>query len=78
MVKELQTAAPSSKPLHFKNHFSIGLFGQVRAPRWLPALCFHCNGGDQCLYIRDATTLADLGVCQPTLQAIWTLYSPCL
>ncbi|CAK0784035.1 hypothetical protein CVIRNUC_007238 [Coccomyxa viridis] len=43
MVQELQTAAPSSKPLHFKNHFSIGLFGQASIPRWLPALCLHCE-----------------------------------
>ena len=42
MVKELQTAAPSSKPLHFKNHFSIGLFGQASAPLFLPVLCPDC------------------------------------
>lgn len=70
MVQELQTAAPSSKPLHFKNHFSIGLFGQASIPRWLPAPCLHCDGGDECLYFRDATTLADLGVYQSTARAI--------
>ena len=48
MVRELQTAAPASKPLHFRNHFSIGLFGQASAPRWLPALCLGCDRGELC------------------------------
>ena len=29
MVRELQTPAPGSKPLSFKNHYSTGLLSQV-------------------------------------------------
>ena len=30
MVRELQTPAPGSKPLSFRNHYSTGLLSQVR------------------------------------------------
>ena len=29
MVRQLQTPAPGSKPLRFKNHYSTGLLSQV-------------------------------------------------
>ena len=70
MVQELQTAAPSSKPLHFKEpllHWPLwpGKYSSL-ASCTVPSL----RGGDEWLYFRDATTLADLGVYQSTARAI--------
>ena len=56
MIRELQTPAPGSKPLSFKNHYSTGLLSQVNSctlsnsPDKLPSMHSQtCAGLHACL-----------------------------